>query len=296
MRIAERRVQQWRRHGANVELLDRSATAQCTGSDFWCGAWRVPEGGHINPLALTRGLAAAVRRLGAEVFHQSPVQRMFHNGQCWVATTPKGQVRAQALVLATHALTDAFALGLHPELAREVVPAHSWMLATKPLSPAQRQRVLPSRSALSDTQGDLHFTRYDARHRLVSGAALLSSINAVPRLKALVGRRLQRMFPGIATVEFDYVWSGFLGMTNDYTPRVHRIGPMGYTWAGCNGRGLGLAVSLGRELARAALGDDPKTLALPLEPIRPIRQHTLARRLGPLKLLAYRWRDARELR
>jgi glycine/D-amino acid oxidase-like deaminating enzyme len=85
-------------------------------------------------------------------------------------------------------------------------------------------------------------------------------------------------------------------MTNDYAPRVHRIGPLGYTWAGCNGRGLGLAVSLGRELARAALGDDPKTLALPLEPIRPIRQHTLARRLGPLKLLAYRWRDARELR
>jgi hypothetical protein len=52
---------------------------------------------------------------------------------------------------------------------------------------------------------------------------------------------------------------------------------------------------MGRELARAALGGDLKSLALPLEPIRPVPLHGLARRFGPLKLMLYRWRDAREI-
>ena len=58
---------------------------------------------------------------------------------------------------------------LAPRIARELVPVLSWQMATQPLPQAVRASVIPGRQAMSDTHGDLHFARYDARHRLVSG-------------------------------------------------------------------------------------------------------------------------------
>lgn len=295
IRISERRVEQWRRHGADVVLLDRAQTSQLIGSDTWFGGWMAPSGGHINPLAFTRGLAAVFVRAGGALYGNTPARGMRHDGERWEVITPSGRIRANALVLATHALTDHFSPELHRELAHEVVPTYSWMLATQPLDEATRGRVLPSRMALSDTHGDLHFARYDARHRLISGGAVISPNNAVDKLRPMVVRRLQHMFPSIGPVEIQFAWSGFIGMTDDYHPRVHQLGPAGFTWLGCNGRGIALSVSMGRELARAALGDDVRSLALPIEPIRPLPLHGLARRFGPLKLLLYRWRDSREI-
>jgi glycine/D-amino acid oxidase-like deaminating enzyme len=291
IRISERRVEQWRRHGADVRLLDRAQARELIGSDTWYGGWMAPSGGHINPLAFTRGLAAAFVRAGGALYGNTPARSMSHDGERWTVITPG----AHALVVATHALTDHFSPELHPALAHEVVPAYSWMLATQPLDAAARARVLPSRMALSDTHGDLHFARYDARHRLISGGAVISPNNAAEKLKPMVISRLKYMFPDLGPVDIQFAWSGFIGMTDDYHPRVHQLGPRGFTWLGCNGRGIALSVSMGRELARAALGGDLKSLALPLEPIRPVPLHGLARRFGPLKLMLYRWRDAREI-
>jgi glycine/D-amino acid oxidase-like deaminating enzyme len=76
---------------------------------------------------------------------------------------------------------------------------------------------------------------------------------------------------------------------------VHRLGPDAYTWAGCNGRAVGLAVALGRELARAVTGTREDDLALPFTAPVPLPMHALARRLAPLMLLLYRLRDRREI-
>src|SRR3981081_2604375 len=57
IRIAERRVRQWSKLGAPVELLSREARSQQVGSDAWFGGFWNRSGGHINPLALSRGLA-----------------------------------------------------------------------------------------------------------------------------------------------------------------------------------------------------------------------------------------------
>jgi glycine/D-amino acid oxidase-like deaminating enzyme len=295
LKISERRVRQWSRYGADVALLTRQEARDLIGSDTWFGGWTARSGGHINPLAFTRGLAGAVRAKGGTIHADTPVGELTHDGERWVAVGPRGRVRAHAAVLATHAYTGEFAPGLAAGLAREVVPVHSFQMATQPLGDDLRGLILPQRTSLSDTHGDLHFARYDARHRLISGGALLSPANAEHKLRPMIAARLRKMFPQIGEVRFDYIWYGFIGMTDDYHPRVHQIGPNGFAWAGCNGRGIALSVSMGRELARAALGEDVRGLALPIEPIRPVPFHALARRVGPLKLILYRWRDAREI-
>ena len=168
-------------------------------------------------------------------------------------------------------------------------------MATQPLGDNVRRHVIPGRQAVSDTHGELHFARYDARNRLVTGGALIGTANAAARLRRRVGARLQRMFAPVGEVTFDYLWSGYLGMTADYMPRVHRLGPDGYAWAGCNGRGVALSIAMGREMARAIGGTPPDELALPFSEPAPLPLHGLVRRLAPLRLLEYRWRDAREI-
>lgn len=278
-----------------MELLGAAEVAAITGSRMWHGGWTNPTGGHVNPLALARGLARRVTELGGQIFVRTPATRYFHQDGAWRVVTPMGTVNAAALVLATNAYSAEFAPGLAPDIARQVVPVLSWQMATQPLGDNVRRHVIPGRQAVSDTHGELHFARYDARNRLVTGGALIGTVNAAARLRGRVGARLERMFEQLGDVTFDYLWSGYLGMTADYMPRVHRLGPDGYAWAGCNGRGVALSIAMGREMARAICGAPPGELALPFSAPAPLPLHGLVRRLAPLRLLEYRWRDAREI-
>lgn len=292
MTIAERRVAQWSRRGMDVDLIDCDQMRDLLGSDDWHGGWTARTGGTINPLAFARGLADAALTAGARLFTQTPAVAVNHDGTAWVVETPRGRVTAGGLLLATNAYND----GVAPELKREIVPVVSWQMATTPLTDNIRKTILPGRQAVSDTHGDLRFFRYDATGRLVTGGALIADVAVVPRLKALIARRLEAAFPQIGTVGFSHVWNGHIGMTTDYTPRFHRLGPNAYAWAGCNGRGVALSVAVGREFARALDGAPETELALPFSDIAPIAFQPLVRRVSRLMLAVYRWRDSRELR
>lgn len=295
MAIAERRVKQWSKHGAPVKLLSRDEVCRITGSDAWFGGWTNPTGGHINPLALARGLAAAVLKRGGRIYARSPVERISHSGGKWTATTAYGRIEARALVLATNAYTGEFSATLAPEIAREVVPVYSWQMATTPISDNVRQSIIPGRQAVSDTHRELYFARYDKRNRLVTGGAILLPWKRRERMQPYISARLERLFPALGPIRFDYVWNGYVGITRDFFPRMHQLGPDGFAWAGCNGRAVGLSVALGAELAKAVTGTPATELALPLSAPQPIPLHGMVRRLAPLMLLPYRRLDAKEI-
>jgi len=295
MKIAERRVRQWGARGAPVEMLSRDDVVRLTGSEAWHGGFWNRTGGHINPLALARELARVVVERGGRIFVRSPVSSFRREGGKWIATTPNGKVTARALVLATNAYTGEHEPGLAPRIAKEVIPVISWQMATEPLSDNVRRSIIPGRQAVSDTHGELYFMRYDARHRLITGGALMSPTNGPAKLRPMLSERLQRLYPQIGEVRFSHVWNGYVGITADYMPRFHILGPDAYAWVGCNGRGVGLAIALGAELAKAVQGTPHKELALPFTAPAPLLGHSLLRKLSPLMLLVYKRRDAREI-
>src|SRR3954470_10624669 len=114
IKIAERRVRQWSKFGAAVELLSRDETRKMLGSDAWFGGFWNRTGGHINPLALSRGLARVVLDRGGRIYARSPVTSYERRGERWVAKTAGGEVTGRALVLATNAYTDCFTETLAP--------------------------------------------------------------------------------------------------------------------------------------------------------------------------------------
>jgi glycine/D-amino acid oxidase-like deaminating enzyme len=295
IKIAERRVRQWSKFGASVELLSRDQTRQMLGSDAWFGGFWNKTGGHINPLALSRGLARVVMDRGGRIYARSPAASFERRGDRWVVKTDNGQINGRALIVATNAYTGEFSKSLMPAIAHEVMPVLSWQMATQPLSDDVRKSIIPGRQAMSDTHGELYFARYDARNRLVTGGAVIGPGNKAERLKLRVAERLRRLWPQIGQVNFDYVWNGYVGMTTDFLPRIHRLGPDAYGWTGCNGRAVALSIALGDELSKAVRGLPESSLALPFSDPAPIAAHGLLRRLAPLMLMVYRRRDAREI-
>jgi glycine/D-amino acid oxidase-like deaminating enzyme len=295
IKIAERRVRQWSKFGAPVELLSRDQTRQMLGSEAWFGGFWNKTGGHINPLALSRELARVVLEHGGRIYARSPAISFERRNDRWIVRTGKGEISGRALIMATNAYTGEFSNSLAPDIAHEVMPILSWQMATQPLSEEARKTIVPGRQAMSDTHGELYFARYDARNRLVTGGAVIGPGNKAERIKARVAERLQRLWPQIGQVEFDYVWNGYVGMTTDFFPRIHRLGPNAFGWTGCNGRAVALAIALGDELSKAVRGVPEKDLALPFSDPVPIVAHGLLRHIAPLMLMVYRWRDAREI-
>jgi len=291
LRLTERRAREWGLRGAPVEMLDRDGIERITGSRFWHGGWVNKTGGKLNPLAYCRELARCAIGAGAALHTQSPAQRVERAGQRWRVACENGSVSAERVVIATHATTQ----GIWPGLEQTIFPVRSYQMATAPIAEDLRRTVLPFDHNCSDTRGDLHFFRWDAYGRLVTGGALAVAWNWEERQRERIGRRVSAVFPSIGVPVFDYLWYGDVAITLDRKPHVHELGPGLLTWLGCNGRGVGLATSIGAQFARACLGTPLAELPLPVTPLAPVFGHGVGKHLRRFAILYYRYRDSQEI-
>jgi glycine/D-amino acid oxidase-like deaminating enzyme len=291
----ERRLAAWQRFGSPAMLLSAAETRRRIGSARFHGAIADPTGGHLNPLAYTRGLARAAAAAGALIHERSPVRGVEQLGDRWRLRTGTGSVTAARVLQATNAQPpgmpgDAGAAG--------TVPLVVYELATPVLSASQRAAILPGGEAMSDTRNNLFACCIDETGRIVTGGmAPLTQMAARSWLPPMLAARLGRIFPDLAPARFEHVWSGRASLTPDFLPRLFEPAPGWITPITCNGRGVALSTAIGARVGRwLATGDDAD---LPLARSAPgaIPLHAIAARvpqfLLPLGMLA----DARaELR
>lgn len=289
-RAAAARAAQWQARGAPAEPLDAAALQAHLGGGEYAGGWRHAGGGHINPLAYTRGLARAAVQEGAAVHERSPALSLRREGEHWVTRCPQGELRSRKVVLATAAHTGP----LWPGLARTIVPVTSYQLATEPLDDAG-DGILPQNEACSDTRNDLRYFRKDREGRLITGGALAIQLDVRRRLTRLTGQKLAETFPALTGRPLPFFWGGRIAMTTDRLPRLHRSPDGLVAWMGCNGRGLALCTGMGAVVRDAVLERPDAELALPVTPFRPVPFHPVVRRTARLALLHYRRKDRQEI-
>ena len=79
--------------GAGRVVVPR-ADAPMLGSDAWFGGFWNRSGGHINPLALSRGLARVVLERGGRIYARSPAISFERRNDRWVVKTARGRSAA----------------------------------------------------------------------------------------------------------------------------------------------------------------------------------------------------------
>ena len=263
------RVGQWRRRGADVELLSARETARLTGSVRYGGGWIDRRGGTVQPLSYVRGLARAARNAGARIYSRTPAIDLARTGHEWRIRTPRGSIVSSKVILATDAYTDR----LIDPLRRTLIPVPSFQVATEPIPDKLRQSILPGGQSASDTWHLLRYFRLDATGRLVLGSRGTFADVPVAVAARHHYRAVREIFPQLEGIRYEYHWGGLVGMTRDHLPHLHEVAPGLLTGLGYNGRGVAMATVMGRILANWALGAPAAELPFPVTPLAPIPLH-----------------------
>lgn len=258
LRDLEARLAQGRRLGAPLALLDAAETARRTGTAAYHGALFDPRAGTIQPLAYVRGLAQAAQRAGAALHEASPVRALERHGDIWHLTTPMGEVRARAVLVATNAYHLGPLAGFRPEY----VAVHYGQVATDPLPAALRATLLPGGEGCWDTAMVMSSFRTDREGRLILGA-IGDFAGAGGQLhRDWAARKMALLFPDMKGLPFRHGWSGRIAMTGDHVPKVLSFGPQALACFGYSGRGIGPGTVFGTEAGRALLLNDLSHLPL----------------------------------
>lgn len=284
------RATQWKRRGADVEILGREQVEALVGSRAYHGGWIDRRGGSLQPLSYARGLAAAASDQGARIFANSPALKVEQEGGAWKVTTPNGTATVNRIIIGTNAYSD----DLWPGLKRTVVPVFSFQVATRPLSDNLRRSILPQGHAASDTRRLLRYYCLDREGRFVLGARGPFRDAPGPEDAARHYAAVRELFPQLGDVEYAYHWAGRVAMTADHLPHLHELAPGVHAGLGFNGRGVAMGTMMGRLLAQRASGVAAEEIDFPVLPLKPIPFHGFNRLAVRLAIQYYRLRDAME--
>ena len=238
-----------------LRLLQADDMHQVVGSSRYVGGLIDMGSGHLHPLNLALGEAAAAQSLGVQVFEHSAVTRIDYGNEV-VVHTAGGKVRATNLVLACNAYLN----GLNTSLGGKVLPAGSYIIATEPLSPAQARTLIPQNMALCDQRVALDYYRLSADRRLLFGGACHYSGRDPKDIAAYMRPKMLEVFPHLDKVKIDFQWGGMIGIGANRLPQIGRLKDQHNVFyaQAYSGHGVNATHLAGRLLAEAIAGQESR--------------------------------------
>jgi glycine/D-amino acid oxidase-like deaminating enzyme len=224
-----------------AKLLDTTDMQLRIGSPhIVSGIWN--SGLLLNPHKLARGLSRSVQRAGTVIHEQTPVVDVHNEGHAVLVRTPKAQVNAAHVVLATNAWQGQFR-----EFRRRVLPVWHHVLVTEPLSAADLEEAnWRHRAAYISVGKSGNFFRLTLDNRILfSGAGWFAadantgpSRSRTAQAERSLRRAFRRFFPMLSHIQFTHFYGGAIGLTSDRLPSVGQVSPR-ITYAyGYSGNGI----------------------------------------------------------
>jgi gamma-glutamylputrescine oxidase len=239
----------WAQHGHNAfELVDKAGLAKHVTTDVYVGGLIDQLGGHIHPLNLVQGEAAAAEGLGARIFENSAVISV-DTGAHPVVKTAGGEVRAKFVLVCG----NAYLGDLLPALSSRIMPVSTQVLATEPLGPLAAE-LLPSNVCVEDCNYVLDYYRRSADNRILYGGGIVYGGQDSASIRARIIPHMLKTFPGLKNAKIDFTWSGNFALTLTRFPQIGKLSPTVYFSHGCSGHGVTTTHLLGRLLAEAVSG------------------------------------------
>jgi gamma-glutamylputrescine oxidase len=234
-----------------MRLLQAEQMHEVVGSNRYVGGLIDMGSGHLHPLNLALGEAAAAQSLGVQLFEDSAVSHIDYGSEVRVHTA-QGVVRAASLVLGCNAYLN----GLNSNLGGKVLPAGSYVIATEPLSEAEARAIIPQNMALCDQRVALDYYRLSADRRLLFGGACHYSGRDPADIAGYMRPKMLAVFPHLHDARIDYQWGGMIGIGANRLPQIGRLKehPNVYYAQAYSGHGVNATHLAGKLLAEAIAG------------------------------------------
>ncbi|SFX07218.1 NAD(P)/FAD-dependent oxidoreductase [Marinospirillum alkaliphilum] len=250
MKELEHQKKLWESHGYDqLELLDKQALQQQVNTERYIGGSMDHGSGHIHPLNLALGEAAAFESLGGVIYEHSAVVDI-QQGQPAVVKTAQGVVKAEWVVVAGNAYLGK----LLPQLASKSMPCGTQVLATEPLGEELARSLIPRNACIEDCNYLLDYYRLSADHRLIYGGGVVYGARDPVDIERLIRPKMLKTFPQLQNVKVDYTWTGNFLLTLSRLPQMGRIGSNVFYSQGCSGHGVTFTHVAGQSLALAIQG------------------------------------------
>jgi gamma-glutamylputrescine oxidase len=252
MRGLEAKQALWRKHGMDDhELLDKDAMRKHVGSDAYFGGMLDKTGGHMHPLNLCLGEAAAIEENGGVIYEMSPVVSVDDGAENPIVRTADGELRCRVLVLCGNAYLGKVVRALTPR----VMPVSTQIIATEPLDGERARELLPSDVCVEDVRYVLDYYRLSADNRLLFGGGTVYGGTDPSNIERKLRPNMEKVFPQMKGVKIDHAWSGNFALSFSRVPQMGKLGPNTYFAHGYSGHGVTGSHLYGRMLAEAIDGD-----------------------------------------
>ncbi|MEO7908313.1 MAG: FAD-dependent oxidoreductase [Roseiflexaceae bacterium] len=239
--------------GHSTKLVLPSQLRKEIGSDAYVGGLVDEASAGINPARYVAGLAHAAQRAGAQLYQQAPVERIERMGADWQLTTPRGKLRASAVLLASGGYSGAAT----PMLRRKIVPLGSYIIATEPLTERLARELSPHNRMIFDSKRFLYYFRLTPDRRMLFGgrAGFFPETPATVRESAAILRRgMVEVYPQLRDAQIEYAWGGTLDVTFDMMPHAGQLDGLHYA-IGYAGHGVAMATYLGGIIGACLAGE-----------------------------------------
>ena len=252
MRELEAKQALWRKHGMDEhELLDKAGMRKHVGSDAYLGGMIDHTGGHMHPLNLCLGEAAAIEQNGGVIHEMSPVMSVDFQSPRPSVQTAQGEVRCKTLILCG----NAYLGGVVRALAPRVMPVSTQIIATEPLGEERAHELLPTDLCVEDVRYILDYYRLSADKRLLFGGGTVYGGTDPADIEAKLRPNMEKIYPQLKGVKIDYAWSGNFALSFSRVPQLGRLGSNTYFAHGYSGHGVTGSHLFGRILAESVDGD-----------------------------------------
>lgn len=259
-------------YGLNFQFYNRDELQSIVKSPIFIAGLKHSDASMVNPAQLAWGLSKAGLDLGVQLYENSPVTKLYEDGDYVIAHTPNGRVRANRVVLATNAYPP-----LLKQLSYYIVPVYDYALMTEPLTPEQRGSIgWHGCEGLSDTSRQFHYFRATVDGRILWGGydavyywnnGFGAHLETSQEMFGRLAEHFFQAFPQLAGLRFSHAWGGAIDTCSRFAPfwGTFHHGKTAYA-LGYTGLGVG-ATRFGAKIMLELL-DNKKTERTELEFVR----------------------------
>jgi len=251
--------------GEKHSFLDASEMREITGTDFYLGGIYTPGAVLIQPADYVRSLAAGLSR-NVDIFERTPITSLMRESGTWKATSPRGSVSAQKVILGVNGHINDFG---HFNGRLMHFFGYASMTAPFPardfgqeVSGHDRWALLPAdpmgatvRKITSNGQ-----SRVALRTKWTYDTTLKLTDQRLRKMAREHRASLEMRFPGLKDIPFEHCWAGRVCLSLNHVPAFGEIDEDLFSACCENGLGTVKSTLAGMLAAELATGNTSRHL------------------------------------